>query len=131
LPPDLFRQEPRIVRRHAIRHIGSPRAGKDASSLEWNPETQHVAYIYGDQSVYWYAAILLTGLIAACVARLDAGGRRIRQLAFFVSLLLVSLLTGALLLARHEAWSIAGLTLGMMTVIAVWDAKPALQTEFS
>jgi hypothetical protein len=99
--------------------------------LEWTPETQRVAYIYGDQSVYWYVAILLTGLITACIARLDAGGLRFRQSAFFASLILVSCLTGALLWARHEAWSIAGLTLGMMTVIAVWDVKPALQTELT
>ena len=90
-----------------------------------------MAYIYGDQSVYWYMAILLTGLLSACVSRLDAGGRRFRHSAFFASLIAVSCLTGALLLARHEAWSIAGLTLGAMTVIAVWDAKPTLQTELS
>jgi hypothetical protein len=90
-----------------------------------------VAYIYGDLSVYWFVAILTLGVISAGLSRVDAGGQRSRQSLFFACLLLVSCMTAALLLARHEAWSVAGFTLGMMTVIAVWDVKPEAQAELS
>jgi hypothetical protein len=108
-----------------------PALARTPAKLEWNPETLRVAYIYGDQSVYWYVAVLTLGVLSACVARLDAGGQRVRQSAFFACLVLVSCMTAALLMARHEAWSIAGFTLGMMTVIAVWDVKPTVQPELS
>jgi len=90
-----------------------------------------VAFIYGDQSVYWYIAVLTVGVVSACLSRLDVGAQRSRQSFFFACLVLVSCMTAALLLARHEAWSVAGFTLGMMTVIAVWDVKPQAQAEFS
>ena len=90
-----------------------------------------MAYLHGDPSLHGFLAILTLGVLSACLSRLDAGGQRSRQTLFFASLLLVGLMTASLLLASHEAWAVAGFTLGMMIVIAVWDVKPGIQPELS
>ena len=89
-----------------------------------------MANFNGDPSFVFFLSVLTLGVVSACLSRMEVGPLLSIRLVFFACLLLVSVLTGTLMLARHELWAVAGFTLGMMTVIAVWDAKPSVQPEF-